>query len=138
MTIDIRLDKFAIPPTRGHKTDAGLDLYAAKGAIIPAKGSCTFCTGVHLEIPNGYAGLIKSKSGLNVKHNITADGVIDTGYTGSIVVKLYNHGEDDYEVNYGDKIAQLVLVSIALPELNLVHIEDNTPRYDKGFGSTGR
>lgn len=138
MTININLDKHAIAPTRGHLADAGLDLYATKGAIVPAKASCTFDTGVHLEIPRGYAGFIKSKSGLNVNHNITADGVIDTGYTGSIVVKLYNHGDNDYEVQYGDKIAQLVLVQIAIPELKLDYIEDKSERGDNGFGSTGR
>ena len=94
----IMLDEGAIRPTRAHQTDAGLDLYARDGKMVPAHGSAIFDTGVHVQLPPFTAGFLKSKSGLNVKHNITSDGLIDEGYTGSIVVKLYNHGDDDYDV----------------------------------------
>lgn len=137
--IKIELEKGAVQPIRAHKTDAGLDLRSKDDVVIvPAKGSAVFDTGVHIEIPVGYAGFIKSKSGLNVKHNLTADGVIDSGYTGSVVVKLYNHGDEDYRVEYGDKIAQLVLVSISTPNLSLSELNKNTERGDSGFGSTGK
>ena len=116
----IKLDKGARIPTRAHSTDAGLDLYARETQIIPAKESAVFDTGVHVELPEGTAGFLKSKSGLNTKHGITSEGVIDVGYTGSIVAKLYNHSGIDYKVNAGDKITQLVIVPILTPELELV------------------
>ena len=85
----IKLDKGARIPTRAHNTDAGLDLYAMDTQIVPAKESAIFDTGVHVELPEGTAGFLKSKSGLNTKHGITSEGVIDVGYTGSIVAKLF-------------------------------------------------
>lgn len=68
--------------------------------MIPANGSAVIDTGVHIDIPKGYVGFLKSKSGLNVKHDLTSEGVIDAGYTGSICVKLYNHGKTDYKVPF--------------------------------------
>ena len=125
-------------PTRAHKTDAGLDIYAKDGQIVPAKESAIFDTGVHVEIPVGYVGMLKSKSGLNVKHGITSEGVIDAGYTGSIVVKLYNHGGYDYRVEKGDKISQLVIMPIITPGLEEVDTLEDTERGTGGFGSTGK
>ena len=84
------------------------------------------------------AGFLKSKSGLNVKHNLTSEGVIDMGYTGSIVVKLYNHGTADYHVKRGDKISQLVIVPVLTPTLEVVQELDETERGENGFGSSGR
>lgn len=134
----IKLEPWAICPTRAHETDAGLDLYAAAYQVVPAHGSAIFDTGVHVQLPPFTAGFLKSKSGLNVKHNITSDGVIDVGYTGSICVKLYNHGNQDYTVDSGDKISQLVVVDIHLPTLQIVDELDETDRGNNGFGSTGR
>lgn len=136
----IKLDKGAYMPTRAHDTDAGLDLYCPVGQaqIVPAKESAKFDTGVHIELPLGTAGMVKSKSGLNVNYGLTSEGVIDVGYTGSIVVKLYNHSGYDYEVKEGDKISQLVIVPILTPELELVNSLDDTERGNGGFGSTGR
>ena len=146
----IMLDKGAKMPTRAHTYDAGLDLYTPCNVTVPGArvsddfydevevGSATIDTGVHVEIPEGYAGFIKSKSGLNVKHGLTADGVIDAHYTGSIAVKLYNHTPDPYEFKAGDKIAQLVILPCLLPELEIVDSLEETDRGDGGFGSTGR
>ena len=134
----IVLDANAIMPTRAHSTDAGLDLYTPKEFVVKAHNSATIDTGVHVELPEGYAGFLKSKSGLNVKWSIQSDGVIDTGYTGSIVVKLYNHANVPYAFHKGDKITQLVLVKIGLPELEVVDSLDKTERGDNGFGSSGR
>ena len=145
----IMLDEGAILPTRAHETDAGLDLYTPDDVVVVGSssdvwdevadiGSATIDTGVHVEIPNGYVGFIKSKSGLNVKHGLTAEGVIDCGYTGSIVVKLYNHTSNDYHFKAGDKIAQLVLLPIIPPDLEVVDSLEDTERGDGGFGSTGR
>lgn len=84
----IKLDPWAIMPTRAHDTDAGLDLYAPHNEIVPAHGSALFDTGVHVQFPPNTAGMIKSKSGLNVNHGITSEGVIDVGYTIGSGLKL--------------------------------------------------
>ena len=134
----IMLDDGAFMPTRAHEADAGLDLYAREDAIVSAKESVTFDTGVHIELPPDTVGFIKSKSGLNVKHGLTSEGVIDEGYTGSIAVKLYNHGGYDYKVKRGDKISQLVILPIVKPNLEVVDSLDETDRGSNGFGSSGR
>lgn len=149
----IKLDDGAIMPTRAHETDAGLDLYSREDKIIPRQkivpdqgcfffsNECseTFDTGVHIEIPHGYYGKIESKSGLNVKASVVCcGGVIDEGYTGSIVVKLYNFGSSAYRVFSGDKIAQLIIQPYSAPKLELVDELGKTDRGDNGFGSTGR
>lgn len=138
MKIKIKLDEGAKMPTRAHSTDAGADLYAKETQIIPARESAKFDTGVHIEIPVGYVGMLKSKSGLNVNHGITSEGVIDAGYTGSIVAKLYNNSGYDYKVNAGDKITQLVIMPILTPDLEEVNTLEDTERGNGGFGSTGR
>jgi dUTP pyrophosphatase len=132
------LDNGAKMPTRAHETDAGLDLYSREDCIVEAKESATFDTGVHIAIPNGFAGFLKSKSGLNVKHGLISDGVIDAGYTGSIVVKLYNLSGYDYKIKAGDKITQLVILPVATAPLELADSLDDTDRGANGFGSSGR
>ena len=82
--------------------------------------------------------MLKSKSGLNVKFNLTGEGTIDAGYTGSIVVKLYNHGNDVVNLNRGDKISQIVIMPIVTPKPVLVDTFPETDRGSNGFGSTGR
>ena len=137
----IKLDEGAFVPTRAHPTDAGLDLYAREDKVVPARYHATFDTGVHIELPEGTVGMLKSKSGLNVKHHITSEGVIDVGYTGSIVAKLYNHGYSSYEVKAGDKITQLVIMPYVAPDLDGIEIVDEleaSDRGDNGFGSSGR
>lgn len=134
----IVLDKGAIMPTRAHETDAGLDIYARERKLIRANSSAVFDTGVHVELPVGTVGMLKSKSGLNVKHGLTSEGVIDVGYTGSICVKLYNLSQTDYIVEVGDKISQLVILPILTPDLEQVESLEDTDRGNGGFGSTGR
>ena len=107
-------------------------------AVIPSRDSFVIDTGVHVELPYGTVGLLKSKSGLNVKHGLTSEGVIDFGYTGSIKVKLYNNSYESYEVKRGDKITQLVVVSCLFPDVELVDELEETERGNNGFGSTGR
>lgn len=136
--MNIMLDEKALMPTRGHATDAGLDLLSPIDTVVPAKGSITIETGVHIELPPNTAGFLKSKSGLNVKYGITSEGVIDVGYTGSIAVKLYNHSNIDYAVSRGDKISQLVVMKINIPSLDVVESFEKTERGDNGFGSTGK
>ena len=134
----IVLDKGATMPTRAHESDAGLDLYARERKLIRGQSSAVFDTGVHIELPAGTVGMIKSKSGLNVKHGLISEGVIDVGYTGSICVKLYTLSDKDYIVEIGDKISQLVVMPFIAPSLDLVDKLEPTERGNGGFGSTGR
>lgn len=136
--IKVVLDPGAKMPTRAHETDAGLDLYSPVDDVVYHDDSLTIDTGVHVEIPAGYVGMIKSKSGLNVNHGIQSEGVIDAGYTGSICVKLYNLGKDEVFIEKGQKISQLVLLPIITPELELVDSLEDTERGTGGFGSTGK
>ena len=134
----VMLSEGAKMPTRAHPYDAGLDLYAIEDGYIRCNHGRTFDTGVHAEIPEGCVGFIKSKSGLMCNHGIVTDGTIDSHYTGSIRVCLFNHGTSKYEVKKGDKIAQLVIVPCVLAPLELVDSLEETDRGDNGFGSTGR
>ena len=133
----VMLDPGAIMPTRAHPTDAGLDLYAPRTVLIPARGSAVVDTGVHVSLPERTVGMLKSKSGLNVKKNILGEGVIDEGYTGPIVVKLYNQGDEDVTIEAGQKLIQLVILPILTPALEQVDSLDETDRGAGGFGSTG-
>lgn len=135
----VMLDKGAVMPTRAHETDAGLDLYCREKKKLWARQSVVFDTGVHIELPHGFYGKIESKSGLNIKHGVVSlGGVIDEGYTGSIVVKLYNCGTESYNFERGDKIAQLIIQPYLAPEMELVKQLEETDRGEAGFGSSGR
>lgn len=134
----VKLDPGAYMPERAHDLDAGYDLRTPYNYAIQPRSFGTIDTGVHVQIPEGYVGFLKSKSGLNVKHSITGEGVIDAGYTGSIKVKLYNSSINRYRFNKGDKIIQLVLLPIFTPDLEQVDDLEETERGDAGFGSTGR
>lgn len=134
----IKLDRGAFVPERAHVTDAGADLRSPIDAVVPARGSRVIDTGVHIQLPHGYVGMLKSKSGLNVKYGITSDGVIDEGYTGAIKVKLYNHSDYPYAILRGDKITQLVIVPYVCAYFQFVDELEDSERGDDGFGSTGR
>ena len=134
----IMIDDGAYMPTRAHSMDAGLDLCSPVDVLLMPQASAVIDTGVHVELPPGSVGFLKSKSGLNVKHGILGEGVIDAGYTGSIRVKLYNHGGDTYKIRRGDKITQLVILPVILPDLEKVDSLEDTERGCGGFGSTGR
>lgn len=145
VTMKIYLDEFGLMPERAHEYDAGLDLKTPNAFILEPGKSAVVDTGVHVSIPAGMAGFLKSKSGLNVNNGITSEGVIDTGYSGSIAVKLYNLGDKPKEFKAGDKITQLVILPVCLPKLEVITPEElNTEcellsgRGDNGFGSTGR
>ena len=134
----IVLDKGAKMPERGHTTDAGLDLKTPIPFSLASGASIAIDTGVHVELPHGTVGMLKSKSGLNVKHGITSEGVIDEGYTGSIWAKLYNNGLKTVDFKAGDKITQLVILPVLTPEIEIVDSLEETERGANGFGSTGR
>ena len=135
----VKLDKGAYEPVRAHLTDAGLDIRSRESAVIRAGSSRVFHTGVHVEIPSWHCGLLVSKSGLNTNHDITSTGLIDEGYDGEIVVKLYNHGKEDYYVHAGDKITQFVLLNCEYPYVEYVtEFDKKGERGSNGFGSSGR
>ena len=129
-------------PTRAHEHDAGLDLRCAHklGVILlPGKRELVN-TGVAVNIPPGYVGLVHPRSGHAHKYGITvnnAPGTVDAGYTGTIKVNLINHGQDAVSIEYGDRIAQLLIQRVELPELDLVDSLDTTTRGTAGHGSTG-
>lgn len=133
------LDTGAYMPKYAHEQDAGADLRSPFACIVPKHSSATIDTGVHIDIPNGFVGMLKSKSGLNVKNGITSEGVIDAGYQGSIVVKLYNNSDEDYVVSRGDKISQIVFIPIFHTNFDVVYqFDQETDRGNGGFGSTGK
>lgn len=137
-SVAVMLDEGAKLPTIAYGQSAGYDLYARETQIVPARESAKFDTGVHIELKEGTAGLLVSKSGLNMNHGILSDGLIDAGYTGSIRVKLYNNSGYDYTVHAGDKISQLVIIPVQTPELKVVDHLTETERGNNGFGSSGK
>ena len=138
MELNVKLDPMAYLPERAHPTDAGVDLRTPHDVLVMPGVGAMIDTGVHIQLPPNTVGMLKSKSGLNVKYGITSEGVIDVGYTGSIMVKLYNHSDNPYRVRKGDKISQLVILPCLLPELEVVDSLEDTERGTGGFGSTGR
>lgn len=143
-TLMVMLDPGAKMPTRAHSTDAGLDLYSPVDAVVfprwrrGAKNSVVIDTGVHVAIPAGYVGDVKSKSGLMVNDDIITDGTVDSGYTGAIKVKLFNLGIKPVRITAGQKIAQLVIKKIITPVPVVVDSLEETERGAGGFGSTGK
>ena len=129
-------------PTRAHDTDAGLDLRCALdfGVILRPGERHLVDTSVKVAIPAGYVGLVHPRSGWAHRYGITvnnAPGTVDAGYTGTIKVNLINHGEETIFIDYGDRIAQLLIQRVELPELEVVDSLDTTARGTAGHGSTG-
>lgn len=137
MKMKVMLDPGATLPTRAHPTDAGLDLYAMEGGMISPCGSAIFDTGVHVEIPAGFVGLLTSKSGLMRNNEIKSSGTIDADYRGSIQAILFNHSHRYVRIEKGQKITQLVILPIITPEPDVVDSLEDTERGNGGFGSTG-
>jgi deoxyuridine 5'-triphosphate nucleotidohydrolase len=122
----VKLDKGAYMPERAHEDDAGYDIRTPFSITVPpftahnGPGKAIIHTGIHVEVPKGHGGMLNSKSGLNIKDDIIGEGVIDVGYTGEIVVKLYNLGTKEHHFEPGDKIIQLVFGVISTPDMELV------------------
>lgn len=136
--MNVKIDTGAYMVERAHETDAGIDIKARDNRLVMAHSGAVVHTGVHVQLPHNTAGLLVSKSGLNVTHGITSTGLIDEGYTGEILVKLYNHSDEDYFVHAGDKISQLVVIPVMYENVELVESLENTDRGNNGFGSTGK
>ena len=125
-------------PVKGTTLAAGYDLSSAQRLTIPINGRALVQTDVSLSVPKGTYGRIAPRSGLAVKHGITTGaGVIDADYTGPIGIVLFNHGDQDFQIEEGDRIAQLILEQIANKPVIQVQDLTQTTRGDKGFGSTG-
>jgi len=135
----VQMDDGAIRPVRSHRYDAGLDLGCPHDVTVPARGKADIDTGIHVAIEPGWFGKLESRSGLAVNHGvICVGGVVDSGYTGSIVVSLYNLSDEDYRLLQGDRCAQMVLIPCAVPMIQVVGSISESERGDGGFGSTGR
>jgi dUTP pyrophosphatase len=132
----------AILPTRAHEGDAGLDLHACEAAHIGPGERWSVGTGIAVEIPAGHAGLVLPRSGLAREHGIAivnSPGLIDAGYRGEISVLLLNTDPaETFRVEPGDRIAQLVVAAVELPEPVEASSLGESARGDGGFGSSGR
>ena len=134
----VKLDEGAFMPERAHETDAGADLRTPVPFTLPPYGSATIDTGVHIELPRFSKAELLPKSGLNVKCGIVSFGLIDEGYTGSIVAKLYNLTDKEWSFERGDKITQLVVSPVFYADFRQVDEIAGGERGDAGFGSSGR
>lgn len=143
-TVNIKkLNKNAIIPTYGTEFAAGADLYACmKEPVTIVSGATEFIkTGIAIEVPVGYAGLIYARSGLACKKGLAPAnkvGVIDADYRGEIMVALHNHSDEAVTVESGDRIAQMVIAPFLTAAFNEVEELEDTLRGEGGFGSTGR
>ena len=128
----------AVLPVRGTAGAAGYDISAASGCVIPARGKGTVDTGLAVSLPPGTYARIAPRSGLAYRHFIDVGaGVVDSDFRGEIKVILFNHSAEDFRVQAGDRIAQLILEHIDTPPVRKVTVLDGTDRGDDGFGSTG-
>lgn len=136
-----RLDPRARLPTRAHPGDAGLDLCALQAVTLAPGARVSVPTGLAVQIPDGQAGLVLPRSGLAARHGVTivnAPGLVDSGYRGELRVLLLNTDpQTPFAVQAGDRIAQLVLVVIELPEPIEVGSLTDSARGVGGFGSSG-
>ena len=138
-----KLREGAILPTFGSNEAAGADLYAClEQDVTIAPGETVFVpTGLAMELPRGYAGLIYARSGLACKRGLAPAnkvGVVDSDYRGEFIVALHNHGSQPQTISHGERVAQLVVTPVLIPEYIEVETLSDTQRGTGGFGSTGR
>ena len=128
----------AIIPTRAHETDAGLDIYALEDTYIQSTHASLVPTGIAIDIPKGYEGTIRPRSGKTAKTNLRVQlGTVDSGYNGEIKVIADTLNNSSYLVQAGEKIAQLVIQRVETPQLEIVdQFDTQSERGDKGFGSS--
>ena len=138
-----KLDKNAHAPTYGSEFAAGAALYALTGGdTVRFKPGETkmIHTGIAVEIPEGYAGLVYARSGIATKRGLAPAnkvGVIDSDYRGEVMVSLHNHSNEEQEITDGERIAQMVIARHEQPQLIPVTILDTTERGEGGFGHSG-
>ena len=125
-------------PVLGSVNAAGYDLHALEGTVVPGRGKVLVSTGLSFAIPVGNYGRIAPRSGLAAKHSIDVGaGVIDADYRGEVKVLLFNFSDNDFSINPGDRIAQMIIEKYTPTELVEVQELDSTERGAGGFGSTG-
>jgi len=138
----VKLNDKAIIPTKNNEDDEGWDLYSSESVIIPVGQSRLVKTGIAIEYAEGYWGQIEGRSGLAYKKGVQPfAGIIDTSYRGEHGVILFNGGTEEFIVNEGDRIAQLVIrqrVVSVMEEVSLCDFNKETLRGEKGFGSSGK
>ncbi|CAK9146355.1 unnamed protein product [Ilex paraguariensis] len=133
-----KLSENAVLPSRASPLSAGYDLSSAIETKVPARGKAMIPTDLSISIPEGTYARIAPRSGLAWKHSIDVGaGVIDADYRGPVGVILFNHSDVDFEVEVGDRIAQMIIERILTPEVAEVDDLDSTVRGAAGFGSTG-
>ena len=137
-----KLNPNAIVPTYGSLYSAGAELYACieENLVIAPHETVLIKTGLSIEIPEGYAGLIYARSGLASKKGLAPAnkvGVVDSDYRGEVMVALHNHSEKSAEIECGERVAQLLIAPFLKAEFNVVESLSDTVRGDGGFGSTG-
>ena len=129
----------AAAPARATPGSAGYDLACAASAVVPARGKALIKTGISIALPDGCYGRVAPRSGLAWKHSIhVGAGVIDADYRGEVGVVLFNLSDTDFNVSVGDRVAQLVLERIVVPDVQVVQELSDTERGGGGFGSTTR
>lgn len=140
-SINVAVEAGCKVPRRGDSDSAGLDLSVKNAVSIPAGGHKMCKTGVHVQIPRFHVGLVFIRSSVGAKRHVALSngvGVIDCGYTGEVMLPLYNHGNSAESFEAGERVAQLVIVPCLMGDVNVVDELDETSRGDGGFGSTGR
>jgi dUTP pyrophosphatase len=125
-------------PKYAHKGDAGADLQAIEKKTIAPRGRELVATGISLELPEGYVGLIWPRSGSAIKLGLDSGaGVIDSHYRGEIKILLFNHSDDEIRIQSGDRIAQLIIQKVETVKFIFSDQLNETTRNTAGFGSTG-
>ena len=137
-----KLNENATTPTYGTEYSAGADLYSAEGEIVIAPHTTYLVhTGIAVEIPEGYCGLIFARSGLASKRGLAPAnkvGVIDADYRGELMVALHNHTDKEAKIDPKERVAQLAIVPFLKAEYEMADELSDTVRGEGGFGSTGR
>ena len=132
-----KLNQAALIPVRQTVGSAGFDLHAVEPISIWPDEWEKIKTGISVKIPDGHVGLIKPRSSLAVRHGLDVlAGVIDSDYRGELIVVLINHGSERYDVQLGDRVAQLIVTPIVTEVVEVAWLDD-TARGANGFGSTG-
>ena len=142
ITVHVKAEKPEFVPVQQSVHSSGYDLKAAvETAVSIAPGERKLVpTGIRLEIPAGFEGQVRPRSGLALRHGITllnSPGTIDADYRGDVGVILYNAGNEDFIIQPGDRIAQIVFCSVTSAEMKHTEILNESERGEGGFGSTG-
>jgi len=134
-----KLNKEAVLPSYSYEDDAGFDLYSVEEVSVDPSRRFQIKTGIAMQIPAGYVGLIWDKSGLSHKFGIkTLGGVIDSGYRGEIIVGIINLSDENHTFKKGEKIGQMIIQKKENCEIVEVENLEEAERGDRGFGSSGK